>query len=198
VQDLLGGALPWFGYEAAIACVKPGQFSEARKNGQVPLDEVRMHGRFDLRPVRVLTRLIRQRGYDLLHAHTPRSLMIASIASVLARVPLVYHIHSPAVADSTSRTRNWVNAVLERMSLASANHLIAVSSSLRERYLALGIAPERITVVSNGVPCGTELPVRARSRVTRSYLGWSPCFGRGRDWKFSCRLWPVCLPRTSG
>jgi glycosyltransferase involved in cell wall biosynthesis len=163
VQDLLGGALPWFGYEAAIACVKPGQFSEARKNRQVPLDEARMHGRFDLRPVRVLARLIRQRGYDLLHAHTPRSLMIASAASLLTRVPLVYHIHSPAVADSNSRTRNWVNAALERLSLASANHLIAVSNSLRERYLALGFSSERITVVSNGVPCGTKLPLRERA-----------------------------------
>jgi glycosyltransferase involved in cell wall biosynthesis len=163
VQDLLGGALPCFGYEVAIACVKPGQFSETRKNRQVPLDECPMHGRFDLRPARALVRLIRQRGYDLLHAHTPRSLMIASAASVLASVPLVYHIHSPAVADSTSRTRNWVNAVLERMSLASANHLVAVSNSLRERYLALGFSPERITVVPNGVPCGVRLPLRERS-----------------------------------
>ena len=163
VQDLLGGALPWFGYEVATACVKPGQFAEARKNGHVPLDEVPMHGRLDLRPVRVLARLIRRRGYNLLHAHTPRSLMIASAASVLTRVPLVYHIHSPAVADSTSRARNWVNAVLERTSLASASHLIAVSNSLRERYLALGFSPERITVVSNGVACGTRLPLRERS-----------------------------------
>lgn len=163
VQDLLGGALPWFDYEAAIACVKPGQFAEARKNKHVPLDEVRMRGRLDLRPVRVLTRLIRQHGYDLLHAHTPRSLMVASAASVLTRVPLVYHIHSPAIADSTSRTRNWVNAVLERMSLAPASHLIAVSNSLRERYLALGFSSDRITVVSNGVPCGTRLPLRERS-----------------------------------
>jgi glycosyltransferase involved in cell wall biosynthesis len=160
VQDLLGGALPWFGYETGIACVKPGQFLEARKNRHVPVWECRMHCRLDLRPVRFLVRLIREHRYDLIHAHTPRALLVASAAAALARVPLVYHIHSPAAADTTSRLRNMVNALFERTSLATADHLIAVSRSLRERYLRLGFARDRITVVSNGVPCGTRFPIR--------------------------------------
>lgn len=162
VQDLLGGALPGFGYLAEIACVKPGQFAGSRKNRQVPLWECRMGGRFDLRPAQALARLVREQDINLLHAHTPRSLLIAAVASVLTRVPLVYHVHSPAVADTTSRMRNWANASLERVSLASARHLIAVSQSLRERYLALGFSPERITAVPNGVPCCERLAVHQR------------------------------------
>ncbi len=162
VQDLLGGALPRFGYEAGIACVKPGQFSETRKYRLVPLWECRMRHRLDLRPAWWLKRLARQQHFDLIHAHTPRALMVASIAAAMARVPLVYHIHSPAAADTTSRLRNSVNALMERASLAMAGHLIAVSRSLRERYLGMGLAAERITVVSNGVPCSELLPARPR------------------------------------
>lgn len=88
--------------------------------------------------------------------------MLASAAAVLARVPLVYHIHSPASADTTSRLRNWASARLERVGLAAADHLVAVSRSLRQRYLGLGLAPERITTVPNGVPCGSRLPTRRR------------------------------------
>lgn len=176
VQDLLGGALPWFGYEVGFACVKPGQFSVARKNRGVPLVECRMGRRFDFRPVGGLVRLIRERGYELLHAHTPRSLMLASAASVFARVPLVYHIHSPAMADTTSRLRNRTNALLERMSLAFASHLIAVSNSLRQRYLGLGFSPDRITVVSNGVCCGTRLPPRERSADEPVVFGMAALF----------------------
>ena len=176
VQDLLGGALPWFGYDAGIACVKPGQFSEARKNRKVPLYDCRMAGRFDLRPARSLVRLIRDHDYDLLHAHTPRSLLIASVASTLANVPLVYHIHSPAVADTTSRMRNWVNALLERVSLASADHLVAVSNSLRERYLGLGFSAHRVTVVSNGVACGAKLPIRERAAGEPHVFGMAALF----------------------
>jgi len=176
VQDLLGGALPWFGYEAGIACVKPSQFAEARKNRQVPLFDCHMASRFDVRPARKLARLIEERQYDLLHAHTPRSLLIAAVASLLARVPLVYHIHSPAVADTTNWIRNRANALLERVSLGTANHLIAVSSSLRERYLGLGFSTDRITVVSNGVPCGTSLPARERSPEEPVVFGMTALF----------------------
>ena len=176
VQDLLGGALPWFGYEAEIACLKPGMFAQARKSRLVPLFDCPMTGRFDIRPVRTLIRLIRERGYDALHAHTPRSLLIASAASAIARVPLIYHVHSPAVADTTFWMRNRVNAFLERLSLASAKHLIAVSNSLRERYVALGISPKRITTVANGVPCGTGTPSRIRSESEPVVFGMAALF----------------------
>lgn len=176
VQDLLGGALPWFGYEAGIACVKPGQFAQARKNREVPLFECRMRGRVDLRSARVLVKLVRDHGYELLHAHTPRSLLVASAASVLARVPLIYHIHSPALADTTNPLRNGINAFLERATLAPASHLIAVSNSLRERYLKLGLSPERITVVSNGVPCGMRLAMRSRSPGEPLVFGMAALF----------------------
>ncbi len=176
VQDLLGGALPWFGYKAGIACLKRGRFSDARKNQQVPVFECPMASRFDLRPARALARLVRDRGYNLLHAHTPRALMVGSLASQLARVPLVYHIHSPAAADTTSRLRNWVNAFFERASLTAANHLIAVSGSLRERYLRLGFSPDRVTVVRNGVPCSPFLPMRERSPDEPAVFGMVALF----------------------
>ncbi|NLS93608.1 MAG: glycosyltransferase family 4 protein [Planctomycetaceae bacterium] len=176
VQDLLSSALPWFGYEAGIVCLKPGRFPEARKNRHAPLLECPMRGRLDLRPAGTLVRLIRRQGYDLLHAHTPRSLMVAAAASLLARVPLVYHVHSPATADTTSRLRNWVNAFLERLSLAPAAHLIAVSESLRNRYRKLGFSPDRITVVSNGVPCGASLRPRKRAAGDPVVFGMTALF----------------------
>lgn len=176
VQDLLSSALPWFGYETGIVCLKPGRFPEARKNRHIPLFECPMRGRFDLRAVGTLVRMIRRHGYDLLHAHTPRSLMIASPTSLLARVPLVYHVHSPAMADTTSRLRNWANAFLERASLAPAAHLITVSESLRNRYRRLGISPDRITEVSNGVPCGARLLPRKRAAGDPVVFGMTALF----------------------
>ncbi len=176
VQDLLGEVLPWFGYEVGIVCVKPGQFLESRKNKRAAVWECRMRHRLDLRPVRLLTQLIRQQDYNLIHAHTPRALMVASAAATLTHVPLVYHIHSPAAADTTNRLRNWVNACLERATLGTANHLIAVSRSLRQRYLRLGFAPDRITVVSNGVPCGAELSARPISPGEPVVFGMAALF----------------------
>ncbi len=176
VQDLLGEVLPWFGYEVGIVCVKPGQFLESRKNRLAAVWECRMRHRLDLSPVWLLAQLIRHQHYDLIHAHTPRALMVALAAAALTHVPLVYHIHSPAAADTTNRLRNWVNACLERVTLGTADHLIAVSRSLRQRYLRLGFAPDRITVVSNGVPCGAELPSRLNSPGEPVVFGMAALF----------------------
>lgn len=153
VQDLLAGTLPDFGFEVGFASIKPGRFSEVRKSSQAALYEIPMHGRFDLRPVRRLASIVRQGGYRLLHAHTPRSLLVASLASRLAAVPLVYHVHSPTSRDSTRRWHNRLNALVEEGCFPLASRLIAVSQSLGRHLQQLGVSSDRITVVPNGVPC---------------------------------------------
>ncbi|NLY01381.1 MAG: glycosyltransferase family 4 protein [Rhodopirellula sp.] len=153
VQDLLAGTLPDFGFEVGFASIKPGRFSEVRQSSQAALYEIPMHGRFDLRPVRRLASIVRQGGYRLLHAHTPRSLLVASLASRLAAVPLVYHVHSPTSRDSTRRWHNRLNALAERGCFPRASRLIAVSQSLGRHLQQLGVSSDRITVVPNGVPC---------------------------------------------
>jgi glycosyltransferase involved in cell wall biosynthesis len=160
VQDLLAGRLGDLGFEVGLACLKPGQFAESRANRDVPLYEVPMRGRFDLRAVASLVRLIRRHGYGLLHAHTPRSLLIAGPASVLTGVPLVYHVHSPAARDTTHRGRNWINALVERIGISMASAVIPVSGSLAEHVKEHGLDAEKVTVVRNGVPCRRPRPDR--------------------------------------
>jgi glycosyltransferase involved in cell wall biosynthesis len=111
-----------------------------------------MRGRFDLRIVTRLAALVRNNGYDLIHAHTPRTALVGCLAARRAGVPFVYHVHSPAARDSTRRLLNRINAVVEWGSVRDANRLIAVSHSLRQYMINRGIAEERITCVPNGVP----------------------------------------------
>jgi len=119
-----------------------------------------MRGRFDLRPALRLARIVRREGYRLVHAHTPRALLIAGLASWLTGVPLVYHVHSPASRDSTHRWRNRMNTAVERLFLRLASALITVSHSLREHVVAQGYPPESIAVVANGVPSRNPRPRR--------------------------------------
>ena len=153
VQDLLAQRLPRLGYAVGLACVKPDQFPEMRESRQAPLYEVPMRGKFDLRPVGRLVRIIREEGYDLLHAHTPRTALLAGIASLVTGVPMVYHVHSPTSRDSTHRWRNWTNALVERVALIWASAVIAVSGSLGRHIRKQGLSDRTVTVVPNGVPC---------------------------------------------
>lgn len=152
VQDLLALNLLQSGYEVGFASLKQGRFGQNRASQQTPLLECNMRGRFDLRPVRKIIELVREEGYDLLHAHTPRSLLIASIAAKHLDLPLVYHVHSPTSRDSTRWLTNRVNHTLEKWSARNVDKLITVSPTLTDHMLSCGYEADRLTCVLNGVP----------------------------------------------
>ncbi len=165
VQSHLGRCLPKYGVSAGFACVKPGKFAELldQNDGEWGQGyDTSMQSRFDFRAALRVRDLVRQHGYQLLHAHTPRTAMITSVASKLTGLPWIYHVHSPAARDSDKWMVNWVNASIEKQSLRSCSHLITVSESLRLDCIAKGIAEDKVTVVHNGVPAvrpeRTEFP----------------------------------------
>ncbi|MEN6450526.1 MAG: glycosyltransferase [Thermoguttaceae bacterium] len=162
VQDLLAQRLPELGYSVGFVCVKPGSFDAMRTSRDAPLWNVPMLGKFDLRAGWQVARLVRRHGYRLLHAHTVRTALFGSIASALAEVPLVYHVHSPTARNHTGGWRDRVNAAVERMSLRRAARIIAVSEAMGEHIVGQGLDPDRVTVVPNGVPQLESLPARPR------------------------------------
>jgi glycosyltransferase involved in cell wall biosynthesis len=152
VQDLLAQRLPEFGFSVDFACVKPGCFARRRECRQAAVWELPMRARMDMRPVWQLIRIARRINAVLLHAHTPRSLIVARLAAMISGLPVVYHVHSPTARDSTRALRNWLNNTTERLSLRGVDRLITVSRSLAEHMRGEGVEPGRIVTVTNGVP----------------------------------------------
>lgn len=150
VQDLLAQCLPEAGYEVGFACVKPDKFDGARES-ESPIYDVEMNSRFDLGAIRKLRQIVVDGDYKILHAHTPRSLMLASIVARWTRLPLIYHVHSPTSRDSTNKIRSLVNAAVETFSMGNAKRIITVSNSLRKHIQYLGFDFDQISVVPNGV-----------------------------------------------
>jgi len=111
-----------------------------------------MRGRFDLRVVKLLIELVRCDGYELIHAHTPRTALVGRLAAHRLGVPFIYHVHSPAGRDSTRRLLNSVNALVEWATVRDADRLIAVSPSVRQYMIGRGVPAERVVYVPNGVP----------------------------------------------
>ncbi len=166
VQDLLAARLPELGFDVGFACVKPDRFPKMRQSRSVALYEVPMRGRIDLRSIVKVRDIIRREGYELVHAHTPRSALVGRLASALARVPMVYHVHSPTSRDTTHRVRNWLNHYSEKLSLTGVARLITVSESLARHMQRQGYSSDHITVVPNGVPVLDEVPQRDAPRGT--------------------------------
>jgi glycosyltransferase involved in cell wall biosynthesis len=155
VQDLLGQQLPNFGYRAAFACLKPGQFAAMRKGVDALLYEVAMNGRADFSPVKRLCGTVRSEGYRIIHTHTARSAIIGAALSWRTGVPMVHHVHSLTTCDTTHRFRNWVNCRVERLVLRRAKAIIAVSEAVGRYVREQGFG---VHVVPNGVPARKPVP----------------------------------------
>ena len=167
VQDLLATRLPEFGVKTGFACLKPGRFASLRQSRQTPLVDVPMRSRFDLRPAIRLARLVRRKGYQLLHTHSPRALLIARVASALCGVPIVHHVHGNTSSEVADRRFTRLSAWAERKSLPAAAAVVAVSPSVADYLRDQGVPAQRLHVVPNGVP-------------TRPYL--AECNGRTTAW----------------
>jgi len=161
VQDLLALGLRELGFEVGFVCTKPGVFAERRLCRDAALYDIPMTSRADLGCGLKVARLARRQGYRLIHTHTTRTAMIGRIASLLAGLPMVHHVHSPTARDTERALRNRVNAAVERISLLGAARLVPVSRSLEQYLLDAGWDAARIRMVPNGVPSPAEpLPAR--------------------------------------
>ena len=160
VQDLLAMALPRFGYAASFACVKPEKFPSVRQSTS-PLYELSMRNKFDFSCFREVASLVKENGYKLIHALTPRSLVVGRLAAAKLGIPLIYHVHSPVGRDSNRGLTNWLNTKIEAWSIRRVNQMICVSNSLKG-YMQneLGHDPRRLSVVINGVAVVDDLPLR--------------------------------------
>ncbi len=152
VQDHLAARLPELGVDIGFACLKPGLFPKMRRSQSTPLYEIAMRGRCDLTGLSRLADIVRREGYDILHAHTPRSVLVGRLLAAWTGRPLVYHAHSPTSRDTTHRWRNFINTTVERCCLRGAKKIIAVSHSLGEHMRREGYQADRISVTPNGVP----------------------------------------------
>ena len=159
VQDLLAMAMPQFGYSAGFACVKPEKFPNVR-NSTSELFETKMKSKFDVFCAGRIAKVFRENNYKLIHAHTPRTLLLGRLAARKLDCPLVYHVHSPVGRDSDRGFVNKINTAIESWSLDGVDRMICVSNSLAGYMKELGHNPHTIRVVSNGVAVIDDLPQR--------------------------------------
>lgn len=163
VQQLLGKRLPEQGVDAEFVCLKPGKFPSLCELPDEKIHLAPMKHRLDWKAIQQVEELVYERGIDLLHAHTPRTALIAGFVAARCKLPWIYHVHSPAARDST---RPWINSIndwLERWSLRNCTKIITVSRSLRREMLRRGWDRSKLVAIPNGVACQT--PIDAQTRI---------------------------------
>lgn len=109
-----------------------------------------------------LVRCVRQTRPDVIHAHSAKAGFLARLAGACCRVPVVYTPHVfPFLMGCGARARQFYR-LLERCVRGMTAALIAVSEEEVREALLLGYAPDRVTLIPNGVAERASEPVKVR------------------------------------
>ncbi|GAA1788543.1 glycosyltransferase family 4 protein [Nostocoides veronense] len=115
---------------------------------------------------------------DLVVAGTPKAGLLGMVAAALLRVPLrVYMLRGLRLSTETGRRRQ-ILALIERLTVWASTHVQAVSFSLRDEFVAAGLAPaNKVIVVGHGSSNGVTVPREAHeetAKEARQRLGLPP------------------------
>ena len=96
-------------------------------------------------------------NHSVIHAHDWLTMLAALEAKRFSHRPVVLHIH----ALETDRSGMWVDKrifAIEKYGMEHADRIVAVSQYTKNNIVQhYGIAPEKITVVHNGIYCDDNL-----------------------------------------
>jgi len=155
--------LPWFlglldaGYEVHIACARSTWFEQLAAYGfhmhNVPLRR-RMNPLVHILPLWVLYRLMRQKRFHLVNAHSPIAGAVGRLAAKLARIPLiVYTVHGFYFHDNMVWWKRRGFIVMEWLLGKMTDRFMFVSGEDRQTALREGIAKDAANALTiyNGV-----------------------------------------------
>ena len=124
---------------------------------------------------------------DVLHAHSPALCGLAALrAGRKLGIPVVYEIRAfwedAAVGNGTGRegsAKYWLTRVLENDVVSGAERVVTICEGLRADLIARGFAPEKLSIMPNGVDLdlfGEPLP-RDAGLANELELGEGPVIG---------------------
>lgn len=115
-----------------------------------------------------VSRLSRQ--YDLIYANTQKALVVGSLASILSRRPLVFHLHDILSLEHFSRTNQRIAVMLANRFTAA---VIANSQASQSAFIAAGGQAKLTQVVYNGFNLAGYRDVAAQRQPNRQVLGFT-------------------------
>jgi len=133
--------------------------------------EIRERHSFDLRIWPKLRQLVREGGFDLIHAHDYKTDLLALL---LARAEGVLPIATAHGWSGTSFRERAIYYPADRRLLARYPKVTAVSPAIRDALMRAGARTERISVILNGVDPTAFRRDPAKRETARAALGVEP------------------------
>jgi glycosyltransferase involved in cell wall biosynthesis len=153
-------ALAARGIGGLLACPDGSAIAAAARARGLAVATHPLGGDLDVAALAFLSGLLRQRRFDLLHAHSRRGAdFFGGLAAAITGVPAVL----------TRRVDNPDTPVVGTLKYRAYRQIVAVSSAVRAQLLAEGVAAGRIRVIRSAVAVGDCAPVWSPGQFRREF-----------------------------
>ncbi len=156
-----------------LLCLCRGPFAPQCRREGITTHEVIMRHKLDLGTVAPIRRLIREQEIDIVHTHGVRANLVARISGRAEGVPIVTTFHSLLRYDYSSTAEAWVARALTRLTNNRTDRFIAVSGAVKEDLVTMGVPPDKVNVIYNGLDVSLLVPGDEPATV-RGKLGILP------------------------
>ena len=116
-----------------------------------------------------LIRYVRQYQPDIIHTQLEASDIFGTLVAKILGIPTLTTLHTLDVKPKTKRSY-WRNLIRWRILNSFCDQIIAVSEITRQHYVALGLRPEKIITLYNGVDMQRFIPFGRSEAKTRRVL----------------------------
>ena len=148
------------GMRPAVLCPPEAELGRRAASAGIEVFSCRMRKSYDLAALRILLRVLREQGVDVVNTHSGRDSFLAGVAGRLSP-------RRPAVV----RTRHLAMPITSRISYSWLPHrVVTVSRYVKEYLVREGVPGERIVVVPTGIDLGRFAEDRAPGNL-REELG---------------------------
>jgi glycosyltransferase involved in cell wall biosynthesis len=112
------------------------------------------------RSIQAAVEIVRNFDVDLIHAHLPKAHVLAGLAGALTGTPALATVHGNTISTHELGIHRTTNT-----------HLIAVCQEAYMQALAMGVMPERVSLIHNGVDLDVFRPSERVRAAFRASLG---------------------------
>jgi glycosyltransferase involved in cell wall biosynthesis len=170
-------------FQLEVACPPDPELLADLHRLAVPVHAVaiadRIHPPADFAATAELVRLIRNRGYQIVHTHGAKAGLVGRVAARLCRVPvIVATVHNSVYYGDRTRAQHRLLAVAHHLLGRGTDLLITVSEALRAEVIYKeGIEAEKVRVIRNGIDLDRFLGGRPLDRKELGLPEGSPIIG---------------------
>lgn len=153
----LARSFPALGFK--VSCIAPFESPVTEKLRELGCEVyvAQMEDNPPWRSIQFITDLVRLQRVDLLHAHMHRAQSLAGLVGSLAHIPTVMTVHGMDIPS-------WELGIQR----TTGAFLTVVCQAAYTQALALGIPPEKVALVPNGVDLHAFRPQRSGARFRRT------------------------------